>query len=470
MSEVTTCQRDLAATVLGFAEATREWPDIALESEVWGWDAYEEVRYAHLHTVMTLRALAARIEVQRANTGPLKTLAQHALADKHAVFRTLQALIAPLPADLFEKPPAPMEYPLRMILHHIVETDWYFLAAIENALAGEGGSEPDFDEVSARFSSLAAALRNGSPSELWGAVAQTHGTILEQLVALTDTQVEKLSRMWEPKAYPILFRMWRFGAHLREHTIHVEKTLAALGVQQHEADLHARDIYQALAAVEGARLGAGEVGREVCVRTAEELAARYETLFPAYAEIGRFRAAVEANDVETVRRLLAARPALARTRMDAQLSALLYALYRRRQGIVEALLEAGIRMGPYEAAAMDNVERLEQLLGWFPHLLNACGRDGYTLLQLACYFARPAAARLLLEMGADPNVVSQNEAGLTALHAAAAGRDPSIVSLLLAAGAEVNVRQTAGFTPLMAAQQNGDSEIEATLRGAGAVE
>ena len=51
---------DLAATVLAFAEATRAWPDRHLESAVWGWDEYHEVRYAHLHTVMTLRALAAR--------------------------------------------------------------------------------------------------------------------------------------------------------------------------------------------------------------------------------------------------------------------------------------------------------------------------------------------------------------------------------------------------------------------------
>jgi ankyrin repeat protein len=54
------------------------------------------------------------------------------------------------------------------------------------------------------------------------------------------------------------------------------------------------------------------------------------------------------------------------------------------------------------------------------------------------------------------------------LHAAVAGQYAGIVNLLIAHGADVNARQQSGFTPLMAAQQHNNQEIEALLLAAGA--
>lgn len=462
--------RDLAATVLAFAQRTRGWPDRVLESEAWAWDDYEEIRYAPLHTVMTLRALAARIRVERAQHGPLQTLAQHALADSHAAFRTLEALLAPLPDVLFDRVPAPMEYTLRTVLMYVNETELYFLATIRNALESYGGREPTEGELSALTGASAAALATGTPAQAWAAYANSHALVQEELAGLTDTQVEREATMWEQIRYPILFRMWRFGAHLREHTIQVRKTLAWLDVSANEAELHAREIYAALAEVESARLGAGEVGREACARTAAELYTRYITLDAAHDDIEQFVQAVEAGDGARVRALLAARPGLARTRVDDQVTALLHALYRGHSEIVDALQAAGIRLGLSESAAMGNTERLARLLNWYPEEKSAAGRDGFTPLQLAAYFAQPAAVRLLLEQGADPHVVSKNGQGLQAIHAAAAGRNAEVVALLIGAGADVHARQAGGFTPLAAALQNGDEAIAALLRNAGAVE
>lgn len=462
--------RDLASTVLDLTAATRSWPDRHLESEVWAWDEYEEVRYAHLHTVMTLRALAARIRVTREQHGPAMTLAQHALADAHGAFRSLHALLAAVPDDLFDNAPAPMEYPLRTVLSHINETETYFRLTIERALAVQGGGEPTQDEIEAAMADVAKALNEGSPAEAWDAYARTHAGVIESFAGITDTQGERLAAMWESTPYTVQWRLWRFGAHLREHTIQVQKTLAWLGVQPTEAGLHAQQIYAALGEVEGAQIGARGMGADAAARIAEELAARYEPLMAAYADIDRFADAVIAGDIEAVRSLLAARPALARTRIDEKETALLHALYRQKSEIVDALLGAKVRMGLHESAAMGNTERLELILRWYPHLLNAQGRDGFTPLQLACYFARPDAVRLLLAKGADPNIVSSNAQALAAIHAAAAGRSTEIVHMLVEAGADVTLRQAGGFTPLRAAQENGDAEIEALLRGAGAVE
>ena len=62
--------------------------------------------------------------------------------------------------------------------------------------------------------------------------------------------------------------------------------------------------------------------------------------------------------------------------------------------------------------------------------------------------------------------MSKNGSSLQAIHAAVAGRNAVIVRALIDAGADVNAQQAGGFTPLMAAEQNGDEEIVGMLRRA----
>jgi len=54
------------------------------------------------------------------------------------------------------------------------------------------------------------------------------------------------------------------------------------------------------------------------------------------------------------------------------------------------------------------------------------------------------------------------------LHSAAAAGEREIAHLLLDAGADPNARQEGGFTPLTAAEQNGDTALAALLREYGA--
>jgi len=70
---------------------------------------------------------------------------------------------------------------------------------------------------------------------------------------------------------------------------------------------------------------------------------------------------------------------------------------------------------------------------------------------------------LLLESGAGPNTVSANAARTTALHGAAAARHLPVVALLTAAGADIDLRQGNGQTPLDAALKHGDDALEALL-------
>ncbi len=123
----------------------------------------------------------------------------------------------------------------------------------------------------------------------------------------------------------------------------------------------------------------------------------------------------------------------------------------------------------FDAAAVGRTHGLEALLDGEPGLATAWSADGFTALHLAAFFGQEDAAKILLERGAEPNVVARNATiVVTPLHSAAAGAHSAIVKLLLAAGADPNARQPGGFTALDAAQQNGDDESAEALLAAGA--
>ena len=165
---------------------------------------------------------------------------------------------------------------------------------------------------------------------------------------------------------------------------------------------------------------------------------------------------------------MAAQPELATARNAAGLSALLAARYRNHLGMVKAFLAAGPEVDVFEAAALGRTDRLVELLDRDRSVLDAVAVDGFRPLQLAAFFGQPAAARLLVERGADVDATSENEAGLRALHSAVAGRHHEIVALLLDARADPGPRQQGGFTPLMAAALHGDEPMVGALLAAGA--
>jgi ankyrin repeat protein len=157
------------------------------------------------------------------------------------------------------------------------------------------------------------------------------------------------------------------------------------------------------------------------------------------------------------------------------MSELLEALYRGQNERVAELLADEPELDVFEAAAVGNVPRLRVLLEEDPSLANSFGEDGFHPLGLACFFAQVDGARLLLEHGADPNMLSRNEQIQTAaLHAACAaqGVDEGVryelVSLVLDHGADPNLPQGGGFRPIDAARQNRDTRVEQLLLEHGA--
>jgi len=157
------------------------------------------------------------------------------------------------------------------------------------------------------------------------------------------------------------------------------------------------------------------------------------------------------------------------------MSELLEALYQGHSERVSEMLAEGLDLDVFEAAAVGNVPRLRVLLEEDPSLANSFGGDGFHPLGLACFFGQVDAGRLLLEHGADPNMLSRNEDIQTAaLHAACAaqGVDEDVryelVGLALEHGADPNLPQGGGFRPIDAARQSGDTRVEQLLLEHGA--
>ena len=181
-------------------------------------------------------------------------------------------------------------------------------------------------------------------------------------------------------------------------------------------------------------------------------------------------AAIAEGDVEQVRSLLRADPALAGGRDPSGVSAVLSARYHHRMDLVAAVLEAEPDLDVFDAAALGRVDRLRQLLDEEPDRVRAWSGDGFTPLHLAAFFGQPEATAMLLDAGADVGAVARNAMQVQPLHSAVAGRDVESVRLLLAAGADPDARQHGGWTPLMAARQHGDGAVERLLLDHGATD
>jgi uncharacterized protein len=156
---------------------------------------------------------------------------------------------------------------------------------------------------------------------------------------------------------------------------------------------------------------------------------------------------------------------------------LLDALYHGDRERVNELLAHDPQLSVFEAAAVGRAERVRELVDADPALANAFGDDGFHALGLACFFGHVDAARVLLEHGADPNMLARNEHIQTnALHAAAASNNADsdestrldLVKLVLEHGADPNLPQAGGFRAIDSARQNGDKRVEQLLIERGA--
>lgn len=171
------------------------------------------------------------------------------------------------------------------------------------------------------------------------------------------------------------------------------------------------------------------------------------------------------NDLERVRSLVAADPTLLLRQAPSGETPLLAALYSKSGETASWLTEQSWPRTVFEAAAVDDLIRLQDLLDSDPQLADTCSADGWSPLHLAAFFGAQRAAAFLLARGANHRFLSKNSMANTPLHAALAAKSLPLTELLLEAGADPTI-SAAGYSPLALAEGNGFEAGAALVRGA----
>lgn len=183
--------------------------------------------------------------------------------------------------------------------------------------------------------------------------------------------------------------------------------------------------------------------------------------------------AVKSKNLDKVRHLLALDETLKNAKAEDGQTAVLMAAYYRAHEIKELLLANGVELNVYEAAAVGNTARVEEIVRGDPQRADSHSFDGYTPLGLAAHFGHAETAAKLLQAGADANLKSRDgKLNNTPLHAAIAGNGIAVVRLLLAHGGDPNARCEGelrrGFTPLHVAAHFNRAEMVPLLLAHGA--
>ena len=113
----------------------------------------------------------------------------------------------------------------------------------------------------------------------------------------------------------------------------------------------------------------------------------------------------------------------------------------------------------YEASAVNDAASVKSILARDPHAHTTPAPDGFFALGLAAFFGSVDVLLILLDAGADGNAAARNDLRVCPLHSAAAHADvekaDQMVALLLARGANPDVKQQGGWTPLHQAAAHG---------------
>jgi hypothetical protein len=261
---------ELRSAVLDFTELTKNLSEADLDKP-WEWRGYEEgMRFAHFRVYEELRWLAAALTPQ-ANL----SAAQQALIQHHAAYWDLRAVLLNVDDEVIDQSPGEEIWTIRQILPHFIETEWSFTLvndfALQRARQGEmlPAKIPDeaWDPHFVERGGFSRGIFQGSLAEILAFYEGLHHKVLDILKTVSAEELRTLAEFWEPQPMEIGFRLIRYDSHLTQHTIQIEKTLAALGHPLSETRLLHRRILNALAVVEGICLALeGEV--KDCAETA----------------------------------------------------------------------------------------------------------------------------------------------------------------------------------------------------------
>ena len=220
-----------------------------------------DVRYALYRTIEDAQEAHVRVAARPLpESRRILSLAQRAFGD-------LRGLLVGLPTDLTDRAPRAGDWPVREVLRHMWVVERRY--ALQTFYALE---RADTDPVRIADDQLP------TPAEM-----DVTGGIGEVLARLGDARAESNRRLgdvapalmtrptiWARYDVDVRFRLHRFAAHVVEHAIHCEKTLAALDWRPTEGRRIVRQLAALVGEIEG--LGALDEAREIERRLADRRA------------------------------------------------------------------------------------------------------------------------------------------------------------------------------------------------------
>ena len=248
---------DFESVLTGFAALDEDelmrpwsWGGRPLDVRYALYRALEEAQEAHVLAVAKPHPESRRI----------LALAQRAFGD-------LRGLLVGLQEDLLASAPSQGVWSVREVIAHMILVEQRY--ALHTLYAIERSDAEPVRLPDARLPPLAPSDDGGSVGDI---LARLGTARAETNRRLDNVRVEAMTRptIWSGCDVDVRFRLHRFGAHVVEHTIQCEKTLAALGWRPPEGRRIVRCITAALGEVES--LGAVTEARAIGARLAERFA------------------------------------------------------------------------------------------------------------------------------------------------------------------------------------------------------
>jgi hypothetical protein len=189
------------------------------------------------------------------------------LAMAQRAFGDLRGLLIGLPDDLLDKAPRPGEWPVRDVLRHVLWVERRY--ALQTVYAVERTDAEPIRIPDASLPALDQLDVSGDVAAILSRVGQARAETNRRLGDVTPAAMTRPT-VWVQYDIDVRFRLHRFVAHVAEHTIQCEKTLAALSWRETEGRRIVRRIWATLGELEG--LGALDDARALEKLIGERLA------------------------------------------------------------------------------------------------------------------------------------------------------------------------------------------------------
>jgi hypothetical protein len=223
----------------------------------WRWRGREtELRYGFYRCYEIVEEASVALEALR----PPRAEGGRILGQTTAARWDLQGLLLPLDDSLLDRDPGGGEWTLRATIGHILEVqERYTRSTVEAVERGRRGEPMPPSPPRTPPSAQPITHAPGTFADVRRRLDDLVDGAIALFADLDDESGLSGEAVWAGFPVTARFRLYRGTAHLREHTIQVEKTLAMLDHRPREVDRLARLVASAYGRLEGATLGAVEL-------------------------------------------------------------------------------------------------------------------------------------------------------------------------------------------------------------------